>query len=194
MIIKKFLAKSEKAAIEMAKNELGNNAIVMNIKKVKPKGLAKLFVRGKVEVTAALDETPLYSQEEAAKEKRPVEAGKFSETEKKTDAPDNSSLEERISMLQALLEKQMMQKEGKTPIEAIIEAARMRLRPILMTSLAFILGVLPLVISDGAGSGAQNAVGTGVMGGMFAATVLAIYFVPVFFVVVEHLFARFKKA
>ena len=112
MIIKKFLAKSEKDAIEMAKNELGNNAIVMNIKKVKPKGLAKLFVRGKVEVTAALDETPLYSQEEAAKEKRPVEADKFSETEKKTDAPDNSSLEERISMLQALLEKQMMQKEG----------------------------------------------------------------------------------
>ena len=83
MIIKKFLAKSEKDAIEMAKNELGNNAIVMNIKKVKPKGLAKLFVRGKVEVTAALDETPLYSQEEAAKEKRPVEAGKFSEAEKK---------------------------------------------------------------------------------------------------------------
>lgn len=101
VIIKKFLAKSEKDAIEMAKNELGNNAIVMNIKKVKPKGLAKLFVRGKVEVTAALDETPLYSQEEAAKEKRPVEAGKFSEAEKKADAPDNSSLEERISMLQA---------------------------------------------------------------------------------------------
>ncbi|MFP1462026.1 efflux RND transporter permease subunit [Escherichia coli] len=63
----------------------------------------------------------------------------------------------------------MMQKEGKTPIEAVIEAARMRLRPILMTSLAFILGVLPLVISHGAGSGAQNAVGTGVMGRMFAA-------------------------
>ncbi|MCE4457533.1 efflux RND transporter permease subunit, partial [Escherichia coli] len=61
---------------------------------------------------------------------------------------------------------EMMQKEGETPIEAIIEAARMRLRPILMTSLAFILGVLPLVISHGAGSGAQNAVGTGVMGGM----------------------------
>lgn len=65
-------------------------------------------------MTAALDETPLYAQEEAAKEKRPVEAGKFSETEKKADAPDNSSLEERISMLQALLEKQMMQKEGMT--------------------------------------------------------------------------------
>ncbi|EGC09288.1 efflux RND transporter permease subunit [Escherichia fergusonii] len=88
---------------------------------------------------------------------------------------------------------EMMQKEGKSPVEAIIEAARMRLRPILMTSLAFILGVLPLVVSHGAGSGAQNAVGTGVMGGMFAATVLAIYFVPVFFIVVEHLFSRFKK-
>lgn len=83
MIIKKFLAKSEKDAIEMAKNELGNNAIVMNIKKVKPKGLAKLFVRGKVEVTAALDETPLYSQEEAAKEKRPVKQASFRKQRKK---------------------------------------------------------------------------------------------------------------
>lgn len=68
----------------------------------------------------------------------------------------------------------------------------MRLRPILMTSLAFILGVIPLAISDGAGSGAQNAVGTGVIGGMLAATVLAIYFVPVFFVLVENMLARFK--
>jgi multidrug efflux pump len=58
-----------------------------------------------------------------------------------------------------------------------VEAAQMRLRPILMTSLAFILGVIPLAISNGAGSGAQNAVGTGVIGGMLAATVLAIYFV-----------------
>ncbi len=88
----------------------------------------------------------------------------------------------------------MMQKEGKTPIEAIIEAARMRLRPILMTSLAFILGVLPLVMSHGAGSGAQNAVGTGVMGGMFAATVLAIYFVPVFLRCSGTSLCRFKKA
>ncbi len=93
---------------------------------------------------------------------------------------------------EALAEREVLLKMA--PHKAIIEAARMRLRPILMTSLAFILGVLPLVISHGAGSGAQNAVGTGVMGGMFAATVLAIYFVPVFFVVVEHLFARFKKA
>ncbi|MEG0720119.1 MAG: efflux RND transporter permease subunit, partial [Comamonas sp.] len=74
---------------------------------------------------------------------------------------------------------EIMQKEGKTPLEAAVEAAKMRLRPILMTSLAFILGVIPLAISNGAGSGAQNAVGTGVIGGMLAATVLAIYFVPV---------------
>nr|AUN36357.1 RND efflux system inner membrane transporter CmeB [uncultured bacterium] len=83
---------------------------------------------------------------------------------------------------------EMMQKEGKTPIEAIIEAARMRLRPILMTSLAFILGVLPLAISNGAGTGAQNAVGIGVMGGMVSATLLAIFFVPVFFVVIRRCF------
>ena len=67
-----------------------------------------------------------------------------------------------------------MDKEGKNLIEATLESVRMRLRPILMTSLAFILGVMPLVISKGAGSGSQNAVGTGVMGGMLAATLLAI--------------------
>ena len=66
----------------------------------------------------------------------------------------------------------------------------MRLRPILMTSLAFILGVMPLVISKGAGSGSQNAVGTGVMGGMLAATLLAIFFVPVFFVVIRRRFSK----
>ena len=82
----------------------------------------------------------------------------------------------------------LMMKEGKGLIEATLEAAHMRLRPILMTSLAFILGVLPLAISRGAGSGAQNAVGTGVIGGMVAATLLAIYFVPVFFVVVRRRF------
>lgn len=87
---------------------------------------------------------------------------------------------------------EIMQKEGKTPLEAAVEAAQMRLRPILMTSLAFILGVIPLAISNGAGSGAQNAVGTGVIGGMLAATVLAIYFVPQFFVLVENMLARFK--
>ncbi|MEQ9861522.1 efflux RND transporter permease subunit [Pectobacterium cacticida] len=86
--------------------------------------------------------------------------------------------------------KDLMEKEGKGLIEATLDAVRMRLRPILMTSLAFILGVMPLVISSGAGSGAQNAVGTGVMGGMITATVLAIFFVPVFFVVVRRRFGK----
>jgi multidrug efflux pump len=86
--------------------------------------------------------------------------------------------------------KDLMEKEGKGLVEGTLEAVRMRLRPILMTSLAFILGVMPLVVSSGAGSGAQNAVGTGVMGGMVAATVLAIFFVPVFFVVVRRRFGK----
>lgn len=86
--------------------------------------------------------------------------------------------------------KDLMDKEGEGIIEATLKASRMRLRPILMTSLAFILGVMPLVISNGAGSGAQNAVGTGVMGGMLAATLLAIFFVPVFFVVIRRRFGR----
>lgn len=85
--------------------------------------------------------------------------------------------------------KDLMDKEGKGLIESTLESARMRLRPILMTSLAFMLGVLPLAISTGAGSGSQNAVGTGVLGGMVAATVLAIFFVPVFFVVVRRRFS-----
>jgi HAE1 family hydrophobic/amphiphilic exporter-1/multidrug efflux pump len=71
--------------------------------------------------------------------------------------------------------------EGLSPSAAAIEAARLRFRPILMTSLAFILGVSPLAFSTGAGAGARTAVGTGVMGGMLAATFLAIFFVPMFF-------------
>lgn len=78
-------------------------------------------------------------------------------------------------------------------IDATLEAVRLRLRPILMTSLAFILGVLPLVTTSGAGSGSQNAIGTGVMGGMISATVLAIFFVPVFFVVVRRIFKAKQK-
>jgi multidrug efflux pump len=78
--------------------------------------------------------------------------------------------------------------QGKSLMESALEAARQRLRPILMTSFAFILGVLPLAISSGAGSGGQNAIGTGVVGGMLSATILAIFFVPVFFVVVLKLF------
>lgn len=76
---------------------------------------------------------------------------------------------------------------GRTATEAVTEAARIRLRPILMTSLAFILGVLPLAIATGAGSAAQNAIGIGVMGGMIAATLLGIFFVPFLFVSVVWL-------
>jgi multidrug efflux pump len=86
--------------------------------------------------------------------------------------------------------KDLIEKEGKGLIEATIESCRMRLRPILMTSLAFIFGVLPLAISNGAGSASQNAVGTGVIGGMLTATFLAIYLVPLFFVAVRRLFNR----
>ncbi|RQO78281.1 hydrophobe/amphiphile efflux-1 family RND transporter [Aquitalea sp. FJL05] len=86
------------------------------------------------------------------------------------------------------------QEHGKELIAATMEAVRMRLRPILMTSLAFILGILPLVISHGAGSGSQNAIGTGVMGGMISATVLAIFLVPVFFVVIRRRFPPKKLA
>lgn len=84
--------------------------------------------------------------------------------------------------------------KGMQLVEAAITAARMRLRPILMTSLAFILGVLPLMLSKGAGAGAQNALGTAVVGGMVSGTVLAIFFVPLFFVVVQKLFGRQKQA
>ncbi|MGL4869611.1 MAG: efflux RND transporter permease subunit [Aeromonas veronii] len=77
--------------------------------------------------------------------------------------------------------------------EAVVEAARLRLRPILMTSLAFILGVLPLVISSGAGASSRNAIGTGVMGGMISATILAIFFVPLFFVLVMRYFTSHKS-
>ncbi|MEX2940641.1 multidrug efflux RND transporter permease AcrD [Serratia fonticola] len=78
--------------------------------------------------------------------------------------------------------------KGQDLLEATLEASRLRLRPILMTSLAFIFGVLPMAISSGAGSGSQHAVGTGVMGGMISATVLAIFFVPLFFVLVRRRF------
>jgi len=77
------------------------------------------------------------------------------------------------------------EKTNKTPLEAAIVASRQRLRPILMTSIAFIVGVAPLAISTGAGAGGQNDIGTGVIGGMFTATVLAIFLVPFFFVAVR---------
>ncbi|MFZ2298243.1 efflux RND transporter permease subunit [Aquabacterium sp.] len=81
-----------------------------------------------------------------------------------------------------------LHEKGMGLIEATLRACHLRFRPIIMTSLAFILGVLPLVLSSGPGSASQRAIGTGVMGGMIAATVLAVFFVPVFFVVVRRLF------
>ena len=81
-----------------------------------------------------------------------------------------------------------LQAEGMALVEATLMACHLRFRPILMTSLAFILGVLPLALSTGAGSASQRAIGTGVMGGMITATVLAVFFVPVFFVVIRRMF------
>jgi multidrug efflux pump len=74
-------------------------------------------------------------------------------------------------------------------VSATLAAVRIRLRPILMTSLAFGLGVLPLATATGAGSGAQRAIGTGVVGGMIAGSFLGLFFIPLFFVLVERLFA-----
>ncbi len=81
-----------------------------------------------------------------------------------------------------------LQAQGKTAVEAALEAAHLRFRPIVMTSLAFVLGVLPLFLASGAGSASQRAIGTGVVGGMITAVVLAVFFVPLFFVVVRRWF------
>ena len=81
--------------------------------------------------------------------------------------------------------KELME-QGRSAIDAAVEAVRLRLRPILMTSLAFGLGVLPLALSSGAGSGAQNAIGIGVLGGMITGTVLCIFFVPLFYVLISR--------
>ncbi|MBP5077202.1 efflux RND transporter permease subunit [Pseudomonas chlororaphis] len=83
-----------------------------------------------------------------------------------------------------------LHEQGRSLVDAAIEACRMRLRPIVMTSLAFVLGVVPLAISTGAGSGSQHAIGTGVIGGMLTATVLAIFWVPLFFVTVSSMSRR----
>jgi multidrug efflux pump len=91
-----------------------------------------------------------------------------------------------------------LRKQGKSVFDAAIEASKLRFRPILMTSLAFILGVLPLVIAKGAGAAGRHSIGTGIMGGMIAATVLAIFFVPMFYVVIqrgtERLFGTHAKS
>jgi len=84
--------------------------------------------------------------------------------------------------------------QGMSTVKAAIEAARLRLRPILMTSLAFILGVLPLAISNGAGSGSQHAIGTGVIGGMLTATFLAVFMIPMFFVLITGFSKRRRFA
>jgi multidrug efflux pump subunit AcrB len=84
-------------------------------------------------------------------------------------------------------------REGKSIVEAALEAARLRLRPILMTSLAFVLGVLPLAISTGAGAAGRRSIGTGIMGGMIAATFLAIIFVPLFFVIIQTVTEKFSR-
>lgn len=83
-----------------------------------------------------------------------------------------------------------LQEQGMGLAEAAMTAARQRLRPIIMTSLAFGFGVLPLALGSGAGSGSQNAIGTGVLGGMLAATLLGIFFVPLFFVLIRSWFMR----
>ena len=84
--------------------------------------------------------------------------------------------------------------QGTDVVAATLEAVRLRLRPILMTSLAFGLGVLPLALSTGAGSGSRNAVGTGVLGGMITATALGVLFVPLFFVMIHKVFTRRRRA
>ena len=81
-----------------------------------------------------------------------------------------------------------LQAQGMSAVDAALKACHLRFRPILMTSLAFILGVLPLVIASGAGAASQRAIGTGVMGGMLTATALGVFFVPVFFVVIRRFF------
>ncbi|MEN0615850.1 efflux RND transporter permease subunit [Klebsiella indica] len=89
--------------------------------------------------------------------------------------------------------KDIHEKEGKDIVYAAREAARLRLRPIIMTSMAFVLGVFPLTISHGAGAASQHSIGTAVVGGMLSATFLAIYFVPLFYVIVVRFFSRFNS-
>ncbi len=86
-----------------------------------------------------------------------------------------------------------LQAQGKGVIESALAAAHLRFRPIVMTSMAFILGVLPLALSTGAGSASQRAIGTGVIGGMVTGTFLAVFFVPVFFVLVRSVFKGSRR-
>jgi HAE1 family hydrophobic/amphiphilic exporter-1 len=81
-----------------------------------------------------------------------------------------------------------LQEQGSSLLDATMQAVRQRLRPILMTSLAFLFGVLPLALSSGAGAASRQAIGTGVLGGMLTATALGIFFVPLFFVLIRTVF------
>ncbi|MBW2704670.1 MAG: efflux RND transporter permease subunit, partial [Deltaproteobacteria bacterium] len=83
--------------------------------------------------------------------------------------------------------------QGMDLIEATLEGARLRLRPIIMTSLAFGFGVLPLALANGAGSGAQKAIGTGVLGGMITSTFLVIFFAPLFYVLIYRLIGKHRE-
>jgi len=87
----------------------------------------------------------------------------------------------------------MQHEEGRSIVEAALEAGRLRLRPILMTSFAFILGVTPLLIAHGAGGASRRSLGTAVFGGMNAATLLAIFIVPVLYVVIQRVAERGRK-
>jgi multidrug efflux pump subunit AcrB len=86
-----------------------------------------------------------------------------------------------------------LQSAGRTAMEAAVEAAHMRMRPIVMTSMAFVLGVLPLALANGAGSASQNAIGTGVIGGMLSATFVATFMIPMFYVVVSNKLGKAKR-
>ncbi len=86
-----------------------------------------------------------------------------------------------------------LQEEGEELLEATLHAARMRLRPIIMTTLAFGFGVLPLALSSGAGAGSQHSVGYGVLGGVISSTLLGIFFIPVFYVWIRSIFKQKPK-
>lgn len=137
MIIKKFLAKTETEAIQMAKEELGSNAVVMNIKKVQPKGLAKIFVKGKVEVTAALDENVVYDSQPEKEKKEQTEASQTGSTidlsmpkyvpdivADEEEEKSVATIEEKLNSLQKLIEQQMFEKteeEKTTPLPSVEE-------------------------------------------------------------------------
>ncbi|MEL2621996.1 efflux RND transporter permease subunit, partial [Escherichia coli] len=89
--------------------------------------------------------------------------------------------------------RELHEKEGLSIKEAAVEAARVRLRPIIMTSLAFVMGVIPLAVSTGASSGSKHAIGTGVVGGMITATILAIFYIPLFYMLIAGFFSRRNK-